>query len=103
MAGSVHYPFIAHRRQIGGLATVACQDCRWEQAVNEDLHQGREDLLLIWHAGHPEQGFDHLSDRDLALGLTVPGYVRWTDNGSGCVAITGEGAGECTPATTSST
>ena len=44
MAGSVHHPFIAHGRQIGELAMVAVyQDCRWAQAVNEDLHQGRED------------------------------------------------------------
>jgi hypothetical protein len=40
----------------------------------------REGLLFSWHAGHP-------------VLLAVPGYVRWADNGSGCLAITDERTG----------
>ena len=92
MTGAAHRPFIDGSRgpQLGGLAAVACRDCGWAQAVNEDLHEGYEDRLIAWHAAHPDQGFDHLTDRDPVMRLEVPGYVRWADNGFGCLAVVDE-------------
>lgn len=89
MAGAAHRPFIDGSRgpELGGLAAVACRDCRWAQAVNEDLHEGYEDRLMAWHAAHPDQGFNHLADRDPGMQLEIPGYVRWADNGFGCLAV----------------
>ncbi|MGH3278306.1 MAG: hypothetical protein ACRDNW_04120 [Trebonia sp.] len=95
MTGAPHRPFIDGSRgpQLGGLAAVACRDCVWAQAVNEDLHEGYEDRLMAWHAAHPDQGFDHLTDRDPSMRLEVPGYVVWDDNGFGCLAIADERTG----------
>jgi hypothetical protein len=89
MAGAAHRPFIDGSRgpQLGGLTAVACRDCGWAQAVNEDLHEGYEDRLMAWHTAHPDEGFDHLTDRDPGMHLEIPGYVRWADNGVGCLAI----------------
>lgn len=90
-----HRPFVDGSRgpQLGGLAAVACRDCAWAQAVNEDLHEGREDRLLAWHADRPELGFDHLADRDPGMRLEVPGYVVWLDNGFGGLALADERTG----------
>jgi hypothetical protein len=95
MTGAAHRPFIDGSRgpQLGGLAAVACRDCVWAQAVNEDLHEGYEDRLMAWHAARPDQGFDHLTDRDPGMRLEVPGYVVWADNGFGCLAIADERTG----------
>ena len=58
MTGAPHRPFIDGSRgpQLGGLAAVACRDCVWAQAVNEDLHEGYEDRLMAWHAAPPGPG-----------------------------------------------
>ncbi|MFF5205782.1 hypothetical protein [Streptosporangium sp. NPDC000396] len=66
---------------------VRCADCSWAQTVNEDLHKEAEERLLAWHVAHPDQGFDHLSGRDLGSGLRIPDYVRWSDNGSGLLSL----------------
>jgi hypothetical protein len=44
-------------------------------------------------AAHPDQGFDHLTDRDPGTRLEIPGYVRWADNGFGCLAVADERTG----------
>jgi hypothetical protein len=95
MAGARHRPYIDGSRgpQPGGLSAVACRDCGWAQAVNEDLHEGREDLLLAWHAAHPGESFDHLADRSLGVRLEIPGYVRWAPSGDGGLAIADERTG----------
>jgi hypothetical protein len=95
VAGARHRPYIDGSRgpQLGGLRAVACRDCRWAQAVNEDLHQGREDRLLAWHAAHPGEGFDHLADRDPGMRLEIPGYVRWGPSGYGGLAVADERTG----------
>jgi hypothetical protein len=95
MPGAAHRPFIDGSRgpQLGGLAAVACRDCGWAQAVNEDLHEGYEDRLLAWHVAHPNQGFDYLADRDPGVRLEIPDYVLWADNGFGCLAVADERTG----------
>ncbi|MFI6928386.1 hypothetical protein ACIBIZ_51260 [Nonomuraea spiralis] len=72
---------------------MACGDCRWTQVVDEELHEDATNRLLDWHVAHPDQGFDHLSDRDFGTGgLAIPPYVRWTDN-HGMLAIGDERTG----------
>jgi hypothetical protein len=95
MAGATHRPYIDYSRgpQPGGLAAVACQDCGWAQAVNEDLHEGREDLLLAWHAAHPEESTDHLVGHDPGMRLEIPGYVSWGPGGDGGLAVADERPG----------
>ena len=95
MAGARHRPYIDYSRgpQLGGLRAVACRDCGWAQAVNEDLHEGREDRLLAWHAAHPGEGFDHLAGRDPGTRLEIPGYVVWAGNGFGGLAVADERTG----------
>ena len=95
MEGALHRPFIGGSlsAQLGGLAAAVCQDCDWAQAVNEDLHEGYEDQLLAWHVAHPDEGFDHIADRDPQMRLEIPGYVGWADNGFGCLAIGDERTG----------
>lgn len=95
MEVTAHRPFIdgSWGPKLGGLAAVVCQDCGWGQAVNEDLHEGYEDLLLAWHVAHPDEGFDHLADRDPSTRLEIPVYVRWADNGFGHLAIADERTG----------
>lgn len=95
VTGAPHRPFIDGSRgpQLGGLTAVACRDCVWAQAVNEDLHEGYEDRLMAWHAAHPDLSFDHLTDRDPGMRLEVPGYVVWADNGFGCLTIADERTG----------
>lgn len=95
MASARHRPYVDGSRgpQLGGLAAVACRDCGWAQAVNEDLHEGREDLLLAWHAAHPGEGFDHLADRDPGVRLEIPGYVLWGGNGFGGLAVADQRTG----------
>jgi hypothetical protein len=77
--GAAHRAFVdgSWGPRLGGLAAVVCEDCGWGQAVNEDLHEG----------------FDHLADRDPGARLEVPGYVRWTDNGFGLLAVADERTG----------
>jgi hypothetical protein len=93
--GTVHRPFIdgSWGPRLGGLAAGVCEDCDWGQAVNEDLHEGYEDRLLAWHIAHPDEGFDHLADHDPGMGLEIPAYVRWTDNGFGLLAVADERTG----------
>jgi hypothetical protein len=95
MAGAGHRPYIDYSRgpQFGGLAAVACRDCGWAQAVSEDLHEGREDRLLAWHAAHPEEGTDHLAGFATGIRLEIPGYVRWAGNGSGGAAVADQRTG----------
>lgn len=95
VGGVAHRPFIdgSWGPRLGGLAAVVCKDCEWGQAVNEDLHEGHEDRLLAWHVAHPDDGYDHLAERDPAARLAVPGYVRWTDNGTGLLAVADERTG----------
>ncbi len=95
MAGARHRPYIDGSRgpQLGGLRTVACRDCGWAQAVNEDLHEGREDLLLAWHAAHPGEGIDHLAGRDPGMRLEIPGYVLWASGGDGGLSVADERTG----------
>lgn len=92
---AAHRPFVdgSWGPRLGGLAAVVCRDCEWGQAVNEDLHEGCEDRLLAWHVAHPDEGFDHLADRDPGTRLEVPGYVRWADNGFGLLAVADERTG----------
>jgi hypothetical protein len=90
MPGSPDHPFLGYGRQLGGPATVACHDCEWAQAVNEHLHEGREDLLLAWHIAHLEPEFDHLSGPGPGMRLQIPGYIRCSGNGSGGLAIADE-------------
>jgi hypothetical protein len=93
--GAAHRAFIdgSWGPRLGGLAAVVCEDCGWGQAVNEDLHEGYVDRLLAWHVANPDAGFDHLADRDPGARLEVPGYVRWTDNGFGLLAVADERTG----------
>jgi hypothetical protein len=61
--------------------------------VNEDLHEGYEDRLMAWHTAHPDEGFDHLTDRDPGMRLEIPSYIRWADNGFDCLAVVDERTG----------
>lgn len=80
-------------RVSGAEYVMACHDCSWTQVVDEDLHEDAMDRLLEWHVAHPDQGFDHLSDRDFGTaGLVIPPYVRWTDD-HGRLAIRDERTG----------
>lgn len=82
------------------LATVACRDCGWAQAVNEDLHEDDKDRLMAWHVAHPELGFDHLADRDPGERLEIPGCVLLTANGVRRLAIADEHTGGMHDSTT---
>jgi hypothetical protein len=95
MAVARHRPYIDYSRgpQFGGLAAVACRDCEWAQVVSEDLHDGREDRLLAWHAAHPEESTDHFAVRGLGMRLEIPGYVLWVGNGFGGAAVADQRTG----------
>jgi hypothetical protein len=58
-------------------------DCEWARAVSENLHEGREGLLLVWRAARPVQDFDHLASRDLDMRLEIPGHVLRALSGDG--------------------
>lgn len=100
VAGAGHRPYIDGSRgpQLGGLRAVACRDCQWAQAVNEDLHEGSEALLLAWHAAYPDEGFDHLAERAPGVRLEIPGYVLWAENGDGAWSSSTIAPGACTAA-----
>ncbi len=90
MTKEAHRPFVDVGRRIGAEFVAACQDCRWAQVVDEDLHEEVTGRLLEWHVVHPEQGFDHLSDRDFGtfafdefgpLGIRPAHGTSWAPQG----------------------
>jgi hypothetical protein len=84
----------AHRPVVDILAeTASCADCRWRQALDEDLHLDRAQALLDWHRDHPGQAVDHLAPDGLAGGLQVPSYVRWLDDGTRRLVVGDERTG----------
>jgi hypothetical protein len=95
VAGARHRPYVdgSRGRRFGGLAAVACRSWAWAQAVNENLHEGREDRLLAWHAAHPEGGFDHFADCSPGMRLEIPGNVLWGPSGDDGLAVAYERTG----------
>jgi hypothetical protein len=68
--------------------------CEWRQLLDEDLHEGYTAELIAWHQAHPEKGIDHLTATEgLQGGLGIAEYVRWTDDGLGCLAVGDERTG----------
>lgn len=86
-----HRPVRDRTRSDRGQPVVHCPDCRWAQAVDEDLHEDCEETLLAWHREHPQDPVDHLAA--LAGRLAVPAYGRWQETG-GRVAVGDERTGE---------
>jgi hypothetical protein len=73
---------------------IECPECDWRQLLDEDLHEGHAAGLVTWHQANPEQGIDHLVAADFQAGLGIPEYVRWVDDGAGCVALGDERTGQ---------
>lgn len=73
-----------------GQAVVRCPDCSWAQALDEDLHEEHADVLLAWHAEHPDDAVDHLTPPTGRL--AVPEYVRLQEI-HGCAVVGDERTG----------
>lgn len=73
--------------------TVSCPGCHWRQQLDEDLHLDDPGGLLDWHRMTPEEAVDHFAPEGLAGGLAVPGYIRWADDTTGCLALGDERTG----------
>ncbi|MEV7683260.1 hypothetical protein AB0O64_32665 [Streptomyces sp. NPDC088341] len=76
---SPHRPGRDHTRGFKGQPVVHCTDCSWSQALDEDLHEDWEDVLLAWHAEHPDDAVDHLAPGPPSGPLAIPAYVRWAE------------------------
>ncbi|NKY96681.1 hypothetical protein [Nocardiopsis alborubida] len=74
---------------------IECPGCGWRQLLDEDLHEGYTESLIAWHQAHPAQDIDHLAVTEgLQGGLGIAEYVRWTDDGLGCLAVGDERTGQ---------
>ncbi|KOU77142.1 hypothetical protein ADK57_03165 [Streptomyces sp. MMG1533] len=87
-AEAPHHPYYDVSQRVDGFQhAVRCLDCHWSQIVDEDLHEERENVLLAWHAAHPEEAVDHLTLPPTHVRLAVPTYALWKNDGYGCALV----------------